>query len=118
MKIISSNDNLCCQDIIQSVFELNNLDFEVFKKLRELKQSKVDVIARIMDKDRSMIYRSLQKLMLCKLCEKKTENIRTGGYYHIYVCTDLKSVRDEIEKCIDNWYKSIKNNLDNLEKEL
>jgi len=118
MKIISSIKDLCCKDIMQSVFELNNLDFEVFKKLRELKESKIDVIARSLNKDRSMIYRSLQKLISCKLCEKKTKNIRTGGYYHLYVCTNLESVRKEIEKCIDNWHISIKNNLDKLEKEL
>jgi len=118
MKFIQIDNNICCKDVLQSVFELNNLDFEVYNKLREMNESRADVLAKKMNKERSTIYRSLQKLTLCKLCVKKTKTIDTGGYYHIYSCNDLKKAKEEIGICIDKWYSSMKVTLDKFEKEL
>lgn len=118
MKFIRPDKNICCKEIMQSVFELNKLDLEVYKKLIGLKEARADVLAKKMNKERSTIYRSLQKLTLCRLCTKKTKTIETGGYYHVYTCNDSKKVKKEIESCIDEWYTAMKNNLKDFEKEM
>ncbi len=118
MKLIQPDNNICCKDIIQSLFELNNFDFEVYNKLREMKESRADALAKKMNKERSTIYRSLQKLTSCRLCIKKTKTIETGGYYHVYSCNDLKEVKEGIDSCIDKWYSTMKITLDKFEKEL
>ena len=71
-----------------------------------------------MNKERSTVYRSLQKLTSSGLCMKKTKTIESGGYYHLYSCNDSAQVRKEIESCIDGWYKQMKKTLKNFEKEL
>lgn len=118
MKFIRLHESICCRDVIQSVFELNKLDLDVYKKLKEMKGSRADILAKKMSKERSTIYRSLQRLTSCKLCTKKTRTIETGGYYHTYSCNDPKQVRKEIESCIDDWYKLMKNTLKDFEKEM
>lgn len=118
MKFIHPDKNICCKDIMQCVFELNKLDLDIYKKLREQKESRADVLAKKMNKERSTIYRSLQKLTSCRLCTKKTRTIKTGGYYHIYSCNDSKHARKEIESCIDEWYIAMKNKLKDFEKEM
>jgi len=118
MKFVRPPENICCKDILQYAFELNKLDLDVYKKLRELKESRANILAKKMNKERSTIYRSLQKLTSCNLCTKKTRTIETGGYYHIYSCNDSKKVRKEIESCIDEWYAIVKKTLKKFEKEM
>ncbi len=118
MKLIKNYENICCKDVLQYVFDLNSLDVEVYKKLKEEKESRADELAKKIGKERSSVYRSLQKLTFCNLCTKKTKTIETGGYYHLYIFNNAKEVRKEIESCIDDWYNHMKQILREFEKEM
>jgi len=118
MKFVTLDSNLCCKDIIQNIYNLNDLDILVYNNLKKSKESRVNSIAKKLKKERSTIYRSLQKLTSSKLCIKKTKTIKSGGYYHTYFCNDINIVRREIEGCIDNWYLMIKKTLKRLDDEL
>jgi predicted transcriptional regulator len=108
MKFIKSFNNICCDDVIKCVFDLNVLDLNVYKELKKNGQCRADDLAKKMNRERSTIYRSLQKLTCCELCIKQTNTIETGGYYHVYSCNNLKDVKKKLENCVDNWYKSMK----------
>lgn len=108
MKIIKSSKNLSCGDVISCVFDFNDLDLNVYKKLREIGESRTDILAKKLKKERSTVYRSLQKLTNCGLCSKKTKKIAKGGYYHTYSCIDAKIVQNKLESCIDEWYLTMK----------
>ena len=118
MKVIREFENISCTDVLQCIFELNRLDSSIYKMLKEHGETRADDLAHKMKKERSTVYRSLQKLTSCGLCKKKTKTIESGGYYHLYSCNDSKQVRKEMESCIDEWYKQMKNTLKNFEKEL
>ena len=92
MKRIKNYENICCKDVLQYVFDLNSLDLEVYKKLKEEKESRADELAKKLGKERSNVYRSLQKLTFCNLCTKKTKTIETGGYYHLYLFKNAKAL--------------------------
>jgi predicted transcriptional regulator len=115
MKFINLNDPICFYDIIKCVFDLNELDLKVYKKLKKKAESRVTAIAKDLKRERSTVYRSLQKLTYCGLCSKTTKTIKNGGYYHVYICKDSKRTRESIENCIDNWYKKIKNTIKELD---
>jgi len=108
MKFIKQSKNLSCGDVISCVFDLNDLDLKVYKKLREDGESRTDILAKKLKKERSTVYRSLQKLTTCGICIKKTKKIAKGGYYHTYSCIDAKIVQNKVESCIDDWYRSMK----------
>lgn len=118
MKFIREYENLNCTEVLQCVFDLNKLDFQIYKTLKKVGSSRADDLANKMKKERSTIYRSLQKLSNCGLCTKETKTIVSGGYFHIYSCKDSTHVRKEMESCIDKWYKHMKETLKNFEKEL
>jgi predicted transcriptional regulator len=86
--------------------------------LKQHGQTRADDLARKMNKERSTVYRSLQKLTCCGLCLKKTKKIESGGYYHLYSCIAHKEIKKEMESCIDEWYKQMKNVLKNFEREI
>lgn len=115
MKSIKSYENICCEDVIKCVFDLNSLDMTVHRNLKKMGETRADDLSKILDKDRSTIYRSLQKLTCCGICTKNTKTIETGGYYHTYKHNDDKKTKEALEKCIDNWYKQMKDTIKNLE---
>jgi predicted transcriptional regulator len=115
MKFIKPNNNICCDDVLKCVFDLNNLDIDVYNKLKNFGEMRADELAKKINKDRSTVYRSLKKLTCCNLCLKEAKNIRKGGYYHIYRCNEISEAKKELEECIDKWYKQMKNTLKEIE---
>ena len=108
MKFLQSNKIMCCDDVIRCVFDLNSVDIDVYRKLKKIGESRADELANLIKKDRSTIYRSLQKLTCCGICKKKTNFIEKGGYYHTYNCINSVKTKNELEKCINKWYKKMK----------
>lgn len=117
MRFLDPTKKICCNDIIGCIFDFNNLDIEVYKKLKEKGESKTQDLANILKKERSTVYRSLQKLTKCGLCIKKTNKINIGGHYHTYKSIDSKLVKMKLESCINEWYKIMLDNLKVFELE-
>jgi predicted transcriptional regulator len=115
MKFIKSCNNIHCDDVIKCVFDLNNADIDVYNKLKKFGEMRADELAKKINKDRSTVYRSLQKLTCCNLCIKETKNIDKGGCYHIYRCSDISEAKKELGECIDKWYHQMKNTLKEIE---
>ena len=111
MRFLDTSKNICCDDVIRCIFDFNNLDINVYNKLKEDGELKAQELAYKLKKERSTVYRSLQKLTKCGLCIKKTNKIEAGGHYHTYECINSKLVKIKIESCINDWYKSMKNTL-------
>ncbi len=114
MKFVKNPEKLHCEDVVKCVFDLNNLDLKVYKKLKEKNNLRADQLSDLLNKERSTIYRSLQKLSACGICDKKAMTLDKGGYYHSYHCKNNKNVKKEAEKCLENWYKTMKEKLDEL----
>ena len=115
MKLIKLNHNINCDNVIQCIFELNKLDIKVYKTLKQIGEIRADELAKKLKKDRSNVYRSLQKLTCCRLCIKEQRNIENGGYYHIYRSSNTAKIKKELEEQIDNWHNKMKNTLKELE---
>ncbi|MBN2603737.1 MAG: TrmB family transcriptional regulator [Candidatus Thermoplasmatota archaeon] len=108
MKFPKSIENITCQDLIKCVFDLNNLDNEVYKLLKQTGKSTTIELSKKLKKERSTVYRSLQKLILCGLCEKQQKKIKTGGYYYLYNIVEINIAMKKVDACIDSWYSVIK----------
>lgn len=115
MKFLYPENNINCDNVIQCIFELNKLDIKIYKKLKEIGETRADELAKKLKKDRSNVYRSLQKLACCRLCIKEQRNIENGGYYHIYRLSNTTKIKKELEEQIDTWHKKMKNTLTELE---
>jgi len=114
MKYLNPNKKICCDDVIQCVYNLNKLDLRTYKKLCETEQIRASELAKKLKKERSTVYRSLQRLLCSGLCNKNTKTLEKGGYYHTYTAIDKKEVKKNLEKCIDNWYKRMEKTLEDL----
>ena len=108
MKFLSLNQNICCDDVIQCIFNLNNQDLNVYKALKKNNELRADELAKQLKKERSTVYRSLQKLTCAGLISKKTKNLVKGGYYHTYHFNSNFKTKEKLENRIDEWYKKNK----------
>lgn len=116
MKIIKSYEKMDCTDVMQCIFNLNDLDILVFKTLTEIEEARVKELAKKLKKERSTIYRSLQRLTECGLSKKHTKNLNEGGYYHVYKNCNQDQLVETMESCIDDWYKHMKTKIKDIKK--
>jgi len=114
MKIKTPTEPNTCEDILQCLYNLNELDLTVYQSLKKTGPIRADKLAQKLKKERSTIYRSLQKLNHCGICIKKTNTIEQGGYYHTYICNDLNDIKQSLDHCIDDWYHTLKKTIKNL----
>lgn len=114
MKYLNPNKKICCNDIIQCIFDLNKLDIEIYKKVQKSKDVTPQILAKQLKKERSTTYRSLQKLTCAGLLTKETKTIDSGGYYHVYTSKNTEEIKQNLDDCIDNWYKKMKETIKEL----
>jgi len=114
MKTISSNQEICCDDVIKYIYNLNKLDIEVYKTLCKKKESRTNELAKNIKKERSTVYRSLQRLSDCGLCNKKTKTLPKGGYYYAYSAIKKEEIKKNLETCIEEWSQKMKETLEEL----
>jgi predicted transcriptional regulator len=101
-KMIHSVSN--CKDLVQCAFSLNDFEVEVFNRLTDSGAKRADDLADLIGKDRSTVYRALQKLMTCGMCFRETKSIERGGYYHVYRAISRDELKRKLEQCVDDWY--------------
>jgi predicted transcriptional regulator len=69
-------------------------------------------LADQMGKDRSTVYRALQKMLTCGMVLRETRSIPRGGYFHVYRAIGRKELKEKLQGCVDSWYKRMQTALE------
>jgi predicted transcriptional regulator len=93
-----------CHDLVQCAFSLADFEVEVYYQLSQAGPLRADELATKIKKDRSTVYRALQKLMTCGMVYRETKSIERGGYYHVYKAISKELLRERLEHCVNDWY--------------
>ncbi|MCE5295969.1 MAG: TrmB family transcriptional regulator [Euryarchaeota archaeon] len=107
-----------CQDLVQCAFSLNEFEVLVYNKLLQVGPTRADELADLMGKDRSTVYRALQKMMTCGMCFRETKSIERGGYYHIYRAISKEDLKLKLQSCVDDWYDSMQSILERFDRDI
>jgi len=70
----------------------------LFILIKNKKSMTLEELAKKVDRDKSSVFRSLQKLVGLGICIKETKTLKEGGYYHAYSAIDIESFKIETEK--------------------
>jgi predicted transcriptional regulator len=90
--------NSTVKDLFIYLYDLSPLDLEVLILLIKNKERlTLEEIAKKVDRDKSTVFRSLQKLVSLGICGKDTKTIKEGGYYHTYTAMDIETFKKETE---------------------
>jgi predicted transcriptional regulator len=97
-----------CQDLMKCAYNLNEFELEVYRRLSETGPVRADDLAKLVGKERSTVYRTLQKLMSCGICYRETKALGRGGYYHVYVAIGRGELKKKLEQCVENWHEKMR----------
>lgn len=103
--------NATIEDLIMSLYDLSPLEFDLLFALIARKQATpLDVLSKEVNRDKTTVFRCLQKLVNLRICEKDTKTLKEGGWYHVYSAIDVAAFKMETEKRV----KEIKESFDGL----
>jgi predicted transcriptional regulator len=97
-------------DILLTLITQRSNNDKIFMTLEELTQK--------LDRDKSTVFRSLQKLVSLGICLKETRTIKEGGLYHAYSAIDIESFKLETEKRVKELEKSFNRILKKFEADM
>ena len=112
----SIKDVNSCQDLVQCAYSLNGFEVEVYERLLETGPVNANELADLMGRDRSTVYRALQKMLSCGMMLRETQSIPRGGYYHVYRAISRRELKEKLQECVDSWYRKMKIALEQFDR--
>ncbi|MCS7119312.1 MAG: helix-turn-helix domain-containing protein [Archaeoglobaceae archaeon] len=111
---IKCDDHLKCT--LKCAFDISCFDMEVYITLLKKNPATVEEIAEILDKDKSTVYKSLQKLIEKSFVERDYRILRSGGYRYLYKPIPFEEFKKRMTKAIEIWAKSLLELIHSMEK--
>jgi predicted transcriptional regulator len=103
--------NSTAKDLFIYLFDLSPLEMNLlFLLIKTKKPLTLEQLSQKINRDKSTVFRALQKLVRLEICLKDAKMIKEGGYYHVYTATDTQTLKIETEKRV----KEIKESFDRL----
>lgn len=97
--------DMACEGLLECFHGLKQLDKHCFQVLvKSSDPLTVDDVAEEVDRERSTVYRSIQRLLNTGIIQKEQVNYKNGGYYHVYYPTDPEDVTDTMQRMLNDWY--------------
>ena len=86
--------NSTLKDLFIYLYDLSPLDLDLlFLLIKKDRPMTLEELVKEADRDKSTVFRSLQKLVGLGICIKETRTIREGGYFHVYSAIDMKTFK-------------------------
>jgi predicted transcriptional regulator len=105
--------NSSITDLFTVLYDLSPLELELLMVLiSKNKAIALEKLARVVNRDKTTVFRSLQKMVNLRICEKETKSQKGGGWFHVYKAIDVTAFKMETEKRV----KEIKDSFDRLLK--
>lgn len=92
------DESATCRDIFEYFFDLSPSDINVLYLLETGKPETVDDIALRLKRDRTTVFRSLQRLVRSELVSKRKQCMEKGGYYYSYLRINPEKIIDLVNK--------------------
>ena len=102
-----------CEALLECMHGLRTLDNRCFWILVESDEPLlVDDLSERVDRDRSTVYRAVQRLLEAGIVQQEQINYQGGGYCHVYRATDPDSIADGLQYLLNDWYATADRRID------
>ena len=95
-------------EIIFEVFNLNDLQREIFRELEENKLTVQEIADRV-DRNRSTAQRALQEMIDKDILMREGKTDKT--VYYVYTTLPVSELKKVALEAIDSWHREVKNRL-------
>jgi predicted transcriptional regulator/CheY-like chemotaxis protein len=107
------------KDLLVFLYDLSPLDMGLLSILLKSKgMVPLDAIAAEASRDKSTVFRSLQKMVSHNICVKEERNLKEGGYYHVYGVNEIGAIKQSARERIEALRYNIDSVLKKFESEL
>lgn len=112
--------NSTVKDLFVYLYNLSTLetDLILLLMLNSKNPMTLEQVSNQLNRDKSTVFRSLQKLVSLGIVTKETRTIKEGGYYHIYNVIDTESFKIETEKRVRELERGVHRILKKFEEDL
>ena len=92
--------NSTVKDLFVYLYNLSTLetDLILLLMLNSKNPMTLEQVSNQLNRDKSTVFRSLQKLVSLGIVTKETRTIKEGGYFHVYSAIDTKTFKTQTEK--------------------
>lgn len=104
-----------CSDLLSCFLDLNELEVRIFYSLMDKGSATLDQISEIVSRDRSTVFRNLQKLVSLGLISKEMISLQKGGRIALFLPSDIQVIKEIVTQRIDSLKKSMDSFLDEFE---
>ena len=113
------------KDLFIYIYDLSPLDMDVLVILVKNTSGKankksltLEGISKDANRDKTSVFRSLQKLVNLGICNKEAKTQKGGGLYHVYSAIDIQIFKMETEKKVKELEASFRRILRQFEKDM
>ncbi len=107
-----------CSDLLSCFLDLNDLEIRLFYTLVSRGSSTLDDLSDALSKDRSTIFRNLQKLVALGLIYKEMSSLERGGRVASFLPNDMESVKEIVSQRIESLKKSMDSFMNEFEQRM
>ena len=104
-----------CSDLLSCFLDLNELEVRIFYSLLDRGRATLDELADFVSRDRSTVFRNLQKLVSLGLISKEMSSLEKGGRISVFVPSDIPAIKEIVTQRIDSLKRSMDSFLDEFE---
>jgi len=102
-----------------ALYDLTPVEFALLASLlRAETPLKLEELAALVDRDKSTVSRSLQKMEASGVCTREVRNLKGGGYFYLYSANDLKTIKKHARQKIRELHISLDRILRRFEDDL
>ena len=104
----------CCDDLLTCLFMLSQTDILLFNCMVFNREYTLEELAHLSGKDKTTVFRSMQKLTSIGVVIKNSRTIPRGGYYHTYNLSDIENIKKISMERINSTHEGFLQLLDQL----
>ena len=112
--------NSTVKDLFVYLYNLSPLetDLLLLLMLNNKNPMTLEQVTNEVDRDKSTVFRSLQKLVSLGIVTKETRNVKEGGHYHVYNAIDIGTFKIETERRVKDLERSFHRILKKFEEDI
>ncbi|ARS91045.1 helix-turn-helix domain-containing protein [Natrarchaeobaculum aegyptiacum] len=100
--------DMVCEGLLECIHGLRGLDTTCYQVIvRSDGPMTVDDVAERVDRERSTVYRSIQRLLQSGFVEKTQKNDEGGGYHHVYTPVPPSTITRQMQRTVTDRYAQV-----------
>ncbi len=103
--------------ILENLYDFSEVDQECFAIVAQSSEPvRIDDLKEMVGKDRSTVYRAVQRLVENGFVSKEKIDFDRGGYCHVYRCRETEDLVSEMRSELEDFHSELDRSIEKFEQ--